>query len=99
MVTNIVAPIFVGFLMEGAGRKFTALFIAVWNVVSALLEYSILVHVYTLEPALSVKANSAGQFIQPFYGSNNRKPKIFYSLFFLLNVLHVAISLYSKVAS
>ncbi|XP_063714689.1 solute carrier family 40 member 1-like isoform X2 [Symsagittifera roscoffensis] len=60
MVTNIVAPIFVGFLMEGAGRKFTALFIAVWNVVSALLEYSILVHVYTLEPALSVKANSAG---------------------------------------
>ena len=60
MVTNIVAPIFIGFLMDGPGHKFTAMFIAVWNVVSAVFEYSILVHIYTMEPALSKKSNSSG---------------------------------------
>ena len=82
MVTNIVAPIFVGFLMEGAGRKFTALFIAVWNVVSALLEYSILVHVYTLEPALSVKANSAGQSFNLFMEHITENRRFLFTFFF-----------------
>lgn len=52
---KILAPIAVGGIMSVSNLKISAVFIAVWNVVSLFIEYGLLRKVYNLVPRLAIK--------------------------------------------
>ena len=52
--TEIFAPVMVGFVMTSFGLTTGGILIAVWNIVSLFVEYSLLHHIYYSEPLLQI---------------------------------------------
>ena len=47
--TLILAPVIGGLLFDFVGEAFAAVFIAGWNIVSVVVEYSLLILIYRLD--------------------------------------------------
>lgn len=58
LTTSILAPIVVGQIITYGSPEAGAIFIAAWNIVSAVIEYSLLLHIYKIVPELGTKDGS-----------------------------------------
>ena len=59
--SKVLAPALVGLIMSVVSLMAGALFIAGWNVISVVVEYSLLLRVYKLVPRLAYKEGVAGK--------------------------------------
>lgn len=55
LISSFPAPIVVGQIIHYISPEAGAIFIAVWNIISALIEYSLLLQIYKIVPELSIK--------------------------------------------
>ena len=55
LTCKVLSPTVAGFIMTYASLFISAVFIAIWNIVSVFIEYGLLLHVYRLVPRLAVK--------------------------------------------
>lgn len=56
LTTFILAPIVIGAIIDQASPEAGAIFVAIWNLLSAFVEYSLLSEIYKVVPELSTKA-------------------------------------------